>query len=351
MSEYKLCYVDLDTVLFRSAKSCQEDYIIVKHKETGEEFEFSGVQKFYGTKPSTKDGGWIGDQNKKRLEKGLEPYKFDMFTITEHARLVGSPEEVIKNALEQIDYSVGRIKKHSQAEDYKLCIGGEGNWRYDYATILPYKGQRKAKPLMFLEVKEAFIKKYKKKVIIVDKMEVDDYLGIIGFKNYQNFVKTKEWLYVLSFIDKDLKMILSPHFNYDKPEDGISVTTPVDSARHFCSQILSGDKTTDNILGLPSLTRDIQDKYNLRKCKGIGKDTAYKLVNNLSIKECFELVIECYKAYYGEAKKEFIDFRGTHHLYNWLDYLKENARLLWMMRFEDEEYNIEDTFKRLKIEY
>ena len=65
----------------------------------------------------------------------------------------------------------------------------------------------------------------------------------------------------------------------------------------------------------------------------------------------FSLVIEAYKSYYGEEKKEFVSFRGETFNWNWLDYLKENATLLWLRREEGELYNIEDTFKRLKLEY
>ena len=76
-------------------------------------------------------------------------------------------------------------------------------------------------------------------------------------------------------------MVISPHFNYDKVEDGISITTPEISAQRLCSQLLSGDKGTDNIQGLPTLTRDLQEKYNLRKCNGIGKDTANNFISLL----------------------------------------------------------------------
>ena len=348
---YKMCYVDADTALFRCAKSCQEDYIIVKHKTVNWEKEFRNVTEFYGTKRKTKDGGWIELENKNRAIKNKPPISYEMFDIFEHSRLLDEKEKVLDQAVENFDRFVGKIKKHSEAEDYKLCIGGEGNWRYEVATILPYKGNRKAKPLLFLEFKERIIDKYKNKIIVVDNREVDDYLGIVGFKNYQNYLKTKQWDNVLSFVDKDLQMIISPHFNYDKIEEGITITTPTLAAQRFCSQLLSGDKSTDNIQGLPTLTRELQEKYKLRKVNGIGKDTANKLVEGKSIKECFELVVECYKAYYGEDKKEFVSFSGVKYQYNWLDYIKENALLLFMQRSESEFYDIEDTFKRLKINY
>ena len=350
MNTYKMCYVDFDTCLFRAAKSCQKDFIIVVEKETGVKQRFDGVSKFYGLGPS-KSKGWIGEQNKIRESLGQPLLTVDDFTIEEHAELVNDFDTVIQNALSQLDYAVGRIKKASEAEDYRLCIGGSSNWRYDKAHIKTYKGMRKAKPLLFLEVKEAFVSKYKNKVIIVDGFEVDDFLGIMGWQNYQNYVKTGVYENILSYVDKDLLSIISPHFNYDKPEEGISIPTPTEAAFHFCSQLLSGDLSTDNIQGLPALTKEFQEKYGLRKTKGIGKETAHKILEGLSIKEMFERVVEAYRGYYGDVKQPFTSFRGEVFQWNYLDYLKENALMLWMQRYEGQLYDIEDTLKLLKIEY
>ena len=78
---YKMCYVDADTALFRCAKSCQEDYIIVKHKTVNWEKEFRNVTEFYGTKRKTKDGGWIELENKNRAIKNKPPISYEMFDI------------------------------------------------------------------------------------------------------------------------------------------------------------------------------------------------------------------------------------------------------------------------------
>ena len=347
---YEICHVDFDTVLFRAAKSCQTDFIMVKHKKIKWQKRFEGVSKFYGL-GKAKNKGWIGEENTKREKAGKPLISVEDFIIEECSELRDDHDVVLEDAINQIDYAVGRIKKHSEAEDYKLYVGDGGNFRYDLANILPYKGNRKDKPLLFLELKEKFVEKYKNKVVLIKDQEVDDALGIIGYNNYKQFLKTKKYKDVLSFVDKDLKMILSPSFNYDKVEEGISTPTPEEAARYFCSQLLSGDKTTDNIQGLPNFSPEFQQKHNTGKTRGIGKATSNSLVEGKSIKEMFSLVIEAYKSYYGEEKKEFVSFRGETFSWNWLDYLKENATLLWMRREEGEIYNIEDTFKRLKLEY
>lgn len=348
--KYKMCHVDFDTGLFRAAKACQKDFIIVTHKETGWKQRFDGVSKFYGLGKS-KAKGWIGEQNTIREKQGKSLISVDDFIIEECAELVDTGEVVLKQAMDMIDFMVGRIKKTSEAEDYRLYIGGSCNWRYDAANILPYKGNRKPKPIFFLEVKEALMKKYKSKIVVVDEEEVDDKLGQIGWQNYLNFRKTGKWEHVLSYIDKDLKMIISPHFNYDKCEDGIEINTPEEAAKWFCLQLLVGDKNTDNIQGLPNLSPDFQTKYELRKCRGLGKETALKILEGKNIKESFEVVVEAYKSYYGEEKKKLLTFRNEELQYNWLDYLRENGLLLWMRRESNEMYNIEDTLNRLGIEY
>mgnify|MGYP003609052013 CR=1 FL=1 len=350
MPKYKICYVDADTLLYRAAKSCQTDYIAVTHIATGATKRFKGVSEFYGLGKS-KNKGWIGETNAKREAEGKPALTVDDFTIEQCAEVSGNHEEVLAIALESIDRGVGRIKKYSEAEDYKLCLGDGGNFRYDVAHILPYKGNRTDKPLLFLELKELMVNKYKSKIILVKDQEVDDYLGIVGFTNYQNFLKTKKWENILSFIDKDLRMILSPSFNYDKCEDGISIPTPEEAARYFCCQLLSGDKTTDNIQGLPNFSDDFRAKHNLGKTRGIGKATALNVLEGKSIKEMFEFVVDAYKCYYGEEKKPFTSFRGEEFYWNYLDYLKENAILLWMRRFENEMYDITTTLDRLKIKY
>ena len=65
----------------------------------------------------------------------------------------------------------------------------------------------------------------------------------------------------------------------------------------------------------------------------------------------FERVVEAYRGYYGDVKQQFTSFRGEVFQWNYLDYLKENALLLWMQRYEGQLYDIEDTLKLLKIEY
>jgi hypothetical protein len=355
-NEYEMCYVDFDTVLYRSAQQLQEDYILIRHKvHTTWTKEFSGVTQFYGRKKS-KDGGWIFDENTKRQEEGRPLVSADDFTIETHSRLKETPigMTLIEKGLESIDFKVGDIKKVCNAKDYRLGIGGlGGNFRFAAAHILPYKGDRKAKPILFLELRDAFISKYRNKVFIArDGLEMDDEISIFGWESYRHYLKTGKHKYVLGYVDKDLRMTPCPYFNYDKVEDGVETPTVMECALAFTSQILSGDKSCDNIQGLPDITQEFATKYGLAKPRGLGKATALEILKDCQTpKEMYERVVEAYKSFYGEEPFEFTSHRGEVSTRTWLDMLRENAILLYMCRTFEEagKYDIGDTLKKMGV--
>lgn len=352
---YECCYVDFDTVLYRAANMVQQNYINVTYKKSGKVKRFDGVSKFYGKKKS-KNGGWIEEINIIREKKGQSSLSVLDFNIEELAELREVPKEypnVVEWALSVIDFKVGTIKKTSNAETYVLGIGGASNFRYDAAHILPYKGNRKPKPILFEELKEAFLTKYKSKVSIArNSMEQDDEISIRGWESYNHYLKTGKHKYILAYIDKDLNSVPCPYFNYDKCEEGIVEPTIEDCARAFCSQLISGDLSTDNIQGLPNLSPEFCRKYGLPKSRGVGKATAIKALEGCETPvEMYTRVVEAYKSYYGIEAFSFISYRNERSQRTWFDMLKENALLLHMMRKPHERFNIEDTFKRMGISY
>ena len=351
MAEYEKALLDADTPVLRAALSVQNNFVLVTHKESGKTVRYDNQTSFWGHWKN-KAGGKLKEYNDIRKNKGLEIWTPDDFVLEECSELNPEVDNHIEKAVEQFDYFVGRIKRYGFADDYVLGIGGEGNFRKDIAQILPYKGLRKDKPLLFQEVKEAIVQKYKNKVVISNNQEVDDWAGIEGFKNYKHFLKTGKWKNVLGFCDKDLAQIISPQFNYLDDNAKVFIPTPEDAARAFTVQLLCGDKGTDNIQGLPNFTDEIRQKYSLGKTKGIGRATALKyLESSENIAEMFFRCLEAYKSYYGVERKPFVSWRGEEHAWNYMDYLQDNAQLLWLRREEGEEYKIVDTLNRLGIEY
>lgn len=354
---YKMCYADFDTPIFQAANGTQTDKIKVTHKRSGNVKIFKGVKDFRGliNKKTGKFGGWLKGENEKWAKAGHQTFTPDDFTITPVA-ILNEPDDpnntLIEEAVSYFDYSVGILKKHMDSDDYRLIVGIGDNPRYDWANLIPYKGERKEKPILFNEVKDAIIEKYKNKIIFATDKEGDDEVSRLGWDNYQNYLKTGVWENCISYIDKDLDMIPSPSFNYNNTEEGFIIRDLDDGMRCFAVQLLSGDLGTDNIQGLPNLSEWFCENYGLKRSSGLGKTTAQKIVNScVTMKEVFERVCEAYIGFYGGGLVKFESFRGDDMEMTWLDILNENAKLLWMYRDAYMEYDIRQTLDHYEVLY
>lgn len=346
MYKFELMVIDADTPLFKAAKSVQVDFIVARNKKLGMEKRFKNKTQLWGHHVK-KEGGWLAEYNKSAEEKSLP----EDWEIEECAELSDEINNHLDEAFMSFNQFVGKMKKSGLAEDYLLCIGGEGNFRYDAAQLQPYKGERKDKPLIFQELKDKIVAQYGSRVELADNSEADDICSHYGWENYLNFRKTGEWDTLLAFVDKDLSMIISPSVNYDDPEMKVVYNTPEECARCFCVQLLAGDQATDNIKGLPNFTEEIQKKYELGKTRGIGVATAQRMLRTAETpKEMYGRVVEAYKSYYGENDvHSFTNFRGEHLKWTWLDFLQDNAILLWMQRTEGERIDIRATLERMGV--
>lgn len=334
---FDLIICDFDTPLFQAAKQVQEDYVKVTNKATGVTWEYSEFRnktEFQGKNRTGEVGKWLGAINS---FLGTS-FTRDEFEIEQLTRLKPDIEDHLEAAERAFAYEVKRIKDLQIADDYRLCIGGESNFRYGAATILPYKGERKEKPIVFAALKDKVLKQYASKLVIAEDCEADDVLGIYGARNQAIFRETGKYKYLLAYIDKDIKQIWGATLFLNKKEEGIKFITPFEAAHHFAFQCLKGDLSVDNIEGLPDLTPEIREKYGVRKGKGCGEAGALKVLESCTeIKELFERVVECYKAHF----KDEYQF-----------YLRENALLLWMQRKKDQRFDIfTDLLDKLEIKY
>tara|TARA_R100001594_G_scaffold53735_1_gene87270 strand:+ start:9468 stop:10541 length:1074 start_codon:yes stop_codon:yes gene_type:complete len=340
----KTVIIDFDTPLVKAALAVQESYIMVKHKQTGWEQEFKNVTTFYG-RGRAKDKGWIGTQNEKRADTGKPLISADDFEITTHSRI--TDEDFV--AFGRLKNMLEAITKLPWVKDYKILVGGKGNFRDDIAKITKYKGDRPEKPLRFNEVKSWLLNKYSDKIIQKDGIEADDVVGWYSFAGLQQAKKTGRNPYVLAFVDKDLYQLEGWVLNYNKEEMTCVYNTEFEAGKHFFCQMLAGDKT-DCIVGLPELTEEIRTKYELRKTRGIGMPTAEKLLDGSeTVKEMAERVHEAYQSFYGIEPFEFECWEGNKSQRTYLDMMDENSILLRMQAFEGHQYKISDTLKKLEI--
>lgn len=206
------------------------------------------------------------------------------------------------------------VMKKTGCTEVELYLTGKGNFRYDIATILPYKGNRKQpKPFHYENMRQYLM--FMHRAQVVDGMEADDMLAIRQTEMGSDSVIVSR--------DKDLRTVEGWHYSYalsTQPEKPLEYITELGyltlkpknkliggGHRLFYAQCLMGDKV-DNIQGLP--------KHGPVKAFNILKECENET-------ELYETTFEAYKNFYNdeeEARKA----------------LHENAKLLWMVRDFDE---------------
>lgn len=327
-THFEKIILDADTPLFKAVKSVEEDYVEVTFKATGTVKEYKTLTVFYGHH-GKKEKGKLAEMN---LANGTS-YTHEDFSYEQLSRLKPSIEAGthLDVAMTHFDTFIGKLFEADFADGLEVAVGGTKCHRHDLANVLKYKGERKAKPLLFAEFYERVVDEYASTIVVCDGMEADDYLAIKAHENFKHYQETGEWLYLLAFIDKDIKIAIGPSIDYYQLGKGIFYQSIQGAAMCFASQLLSGDKSTDNILGLPNFHLDTQVQYGLRKGRGVGKASADALLEGCGSTEMFRRVAEAYKAYYNEPD-EFISWRGEKMTYNWMDHLCETAHLIWMQR-------------------
>lgn len=169
-----------------------------------------------------------------------------------------------------------------------LLMGGGGNFRFDIATIQPYKGNRVSeKPYHFDAIKNFVEDVYGAKRIYG--VEVDDAVGILAEPGD-----------LIISQDKDLLQLPGLHKH---PVSGFEQeVTEIEGFRSFYAQVLTGD-TSDNIPGL----------------YGVGASSAHvKAIKKMKTEvEMYEAVAKLYSLRFGSY---------------WKMFLKENMMLLWLLR-------------------
>lgn len=200
-----------------------------------------------------------------------------------------STEREAKNRL--TEWLTDIVYMRLECDDYKAFLTGKGNFRYAIATTVPYKGNRKdaVKPKHFDALRHHL---GKLGAVTIDGSEADDACAI---------ALVESPLAVLVHVDKDLNQLAGKHYNPVK--DLEYEVTEQEGLYSFYTQVLTGDRT-DNIPGLPK----------------IGPVKAEKILNGITGEVP---LYEAVKAKYYELG--FDD-----------DYLLEQARLLWLQRYEGE---------------
>jgi hypothetical protein len=192
----------------------------------------------------------------------------------------------------RLNAQIADVVESSGADRYQLYLtDGPSNFRIDVATILPYKGNRPSeKPYWYQQVR-SYLEKFRNAKICYG-WEADDQLAMDQTEDT-----------IACHLDKDIDMVVGEHFNWNSGK--VYTVSLLDGLRNFYSQLATGDKSVDNILGL----------------FGVGKSSKLvKRVREYSTEiEMLGTVYDAYVQRYGR--------------YAW-PFLIENAQLLWMVTEE-----------------
>jgi 5'-3' exonuclease len=221
--------------------------------------------------------------------------------LKENPELTAVPIEVdrgFKACVFAFNQILNRVKRDTDCDEYVIVLSNrkQKTFRYDIATIKPYKGTRSEKPKYYDELYDEIVSKYPH-MIATKKREVDDELGILQTQALMDGNET-----IICTSDKDLRQIPGAHYNLDSKEvytvereGSLSLRKGKvygTGLKWFYAQMLLGD-SADNIPGIPA-----------RKIPGEAKLVAQRILDGLTgdLEACERFVHECYVNQYGEKK-------------------------------------------------
>ena len=208
--------------------------------------------------------------------------------FSEKVDSVEKARDKVDDICSSITYDCFYPEDYTLNKDAFFYLTGEGNFRHDIATIKPYKGNREEKPEYLSTTRDQLVSRWGAEV--VEGQEADDSIGIKATELNGDCI--------IVSIDKDLLMIPSTNYNF---VTGVWSNINKEQGDYFFyKQLLTGDRV-DNIQGV----------------FGIGPKKAEKAYQECTtVQEMYQKALEMYK---GDTEA-----------------LLENARLLWLRRYEGE---------------
>lgn len=228
------------------------------------------------------------------------------------------PFEVCWGALQN---RIDSICKAVRADRYRLYLSSQEikTWRYESATILPYKGERHAeRPPHWADLRANMTIHHPH--VICEFIEADDALSIEQYQEWYSLYGScdseeqlsKHLTTVICTRDKDLNMVPGWHYGWslgNQPEKPLWFQSKLEGLKCFYKQLIQGD-STDNILGL----------------YGVGPKSALitKIDTMQSEGEMFRHVYTCYSDRFGSYARQF---------------MTENGQLLFMQETREQRWN------------
>ena len=329
--------LDLDMYKYQAAHVGEKKSIVVTHKTEGWSEPYKTRTDFWGHYKK-KAGGALADKNNKRDS----PYLPDEFDIED----IQTPEP-IANVLHTVKSMVDGDLFESDAKSYEGYIGTGDSFRVELSTLLKYKGNRDVenappKPLALDAVTEYLFKKYKAEE--VTGIECDDKCVISAYKDPTKFVIIEDkdyWNSAINVYDVNQRhrgIVNCDKLGYLFLDDKKKVRG--EGRIHMYYQILSED-TVDNYKAncFSDVPWASKGAYNaLKDCK--------------TDKECFQVMVDCFKVLYPDEYKTVKGWRGNDIAIDWYYVMQEMFWMAHMKRTETESLIIlSDVLDKLGVQY
>lgn len=321
-------FVDADILLFSSASAGEQVWYVYSDKDGNEVCRFDNAN----------DGkNWIEVMEAFGFDSthGYEGDVEDLVRTVEY--VVGDFEKCKKAFKSSLATWVNPIKKWA-GKDLKVTAyiskaTGAENFRYQVATIAPYKGKRlKSHKPFYLEDLRKWASKLPEVKMARGRVEVDDVTCALAQRAGQNGVVvagdkdcngvTGCWVYVP---DQDE----TPRFSNPDSVGEIYLNEKGDIKGlgwlFWLGQCLKGD-SVDNIKG----------------CKGVGDAKAVKTLEQFSgadismLERAVQAVCQVYMDTYSDEHKYKNHHTGEMVTVSWRDILIENLRLVYMLKKQDD---------------
>jgi hypothetical protein len=156
--------------------------------------------------------------------------------------------------------------------------------------------------------------------------------------------------------DKDHKGCSSWMYDFRKDSDGKPLMSKPELNQGFgeLHETAKGVKGNGRLfLYFQWLAGDGADNYKPSKLskKRFGDKSAYKLLDGLTTdKECLQAVVDQYKEWYPEPV-EYTTWDGKEITKDWLELMQEYFLMCHMMRWEDDEPDVESMLTEMGVEF
>lgn len=223
--------------------------------------------------------------------------------------------EPLGNCLHMVKLKLMKMLENCNANDWRVYLSGDGNFRQSLATLQKYKGNRDnvGKPYHFHNIRDYLIRNWDAHVSVG--IEADDAIAIDHSKLLHQSIDDMELNSnsIICTIDKDLDTIPGWHYNWKKERKYF--VAYFESRRNFYHQVLMGDYA-DNVPGI----------------NGIGEKRAEKLLKDAKTEEEMkEICLSAYKQHYPEGLSYSHWETGCQLVRTYEDIFNENAQLIKLL--------------------